>query len=100
EVFGAQTAFLQKNYDKAIEIGNRIISQSGNTPATPGVYRLMAYSYVEGRKDTSGARRFVDQLFATAKPDELVAKDYTLKATIYSKEDPAQVVNIYMDAAN
>ncbi|TCJ14403.1 tetratricopeptide repeat protein [Flaviaesturariibacter flavus] len=100
EVFGAQTAFLQKNYDKAIEIGNRIITQSGSTPASPGVYRLMAYSYVEGKKDTAAARKYVDQLFATAKGDELVAKDYTLKATIYSKEDPAQVVNIYMDAAN
>jgi tetratricopeptide (TPR) repeat protein len=100
EVFGAQTAFLQKNYDKAIEVGNRIITQSGNTPATPGVYRLMAYSYLEGKKDTSAARRYVDQLFTNAKADELVAKDYTLKATIYSKEDPAQVVNIYLDAAN
>ncbi|RYZ21269.1 MAG: tetratricopeptide repeat protein [Chitinophagaceae bacterium] len=98
EVFGAQTAFLQKNYDKALEIGNRIITQSGNTPASPGVYRLMAYSYVEGKKDTAAARKYVDQLFATAKGDELVAKDYTLKATIYSKEDPEQVVKIYQDA--
>ena len=98
EVFKAQPLYLQKKYDEAIAIGNRIIQQSGNAKVEPSVYRLMAYSYLEGPKDTAKARQYVDQLFASTKPDERVSKDYTLKATVYSKEDPAQVVDIYMDA--
>jgi len=99
EYFKAQPLFLQKRYDDAIAIGNRIIQQSGNERVNPTVYRLMAYSMLEGKRDTAGARTFVDKLFSTAKQDELVAKDYTLKATIYSKEEPTQVVNIYLEAA-
>ncbi|RYZ00600.1 MAG: tetratricopeptide repeat protein [Chitinophagaceae bacterium] len=98
EVFKGQTAYLQKNYDQAIQIGNRIIEQSGKEPVSPGVYRMMAYSYLDGKKDTATARRYVDMLFNNTKVDQLVAKDRTLKATIYSKEDPNQVVAIYMDA--
>ncbi|GAA4336522.1 tetratricopeptide repeat protein [Flaviaesturariibacter amylovorans] len=98
DVFKGQAAYLQKNYDEAINIGNRIIQASGKESAAPGVYRMMAYSYLDGKKDTATARRYADMLFANSKPDQRVARDYTLKATIYSKEDPTQVVNIYLDA--
>ncbi|RYY84216.1 MAG: tetratricopeptide repeat protein, partial [Chitinophagaceae bacterium] len=100
EIFKAQPLYLQKKYPEAIAIGERIIQQSGNAKIEPTVYRLMAYSYLEGPKDTAKARQYVDRLFATAKKDEFVAKDYTLKAAIYSKEAPEQVVDIYMDAAD
>ncbi|RYY39548.1 MAG: tetratricopeptide repeat protein [Chitinophagaceae bacterium] len=98
EIFKAQPLYLQKKYSEAIAIGDRIIQQSGNAKIEPTVYRLMAYSYLEGPKDTAKARQYVDQLFATAKKDEFVAKDYSLKAAIYSKEAPNEVVNVYMDA--
>lgn len=99
EIFKAQPLYLQKKYDEAIAIGNRIIQQSGNAKIDPTVYRLMAYSYLEGPKDTAKARQYVDQLFASTKAEELVSKDYTLKAAVYSKEDPAQVVNIFLASA-
>jgi hypothetical protein len=38
-------------------------------------------------------------LFAIAKDEEIVPQDYRLKATSYAKENPDQVVAIYMDAA-
>ncbi|GAB4094239.1 hypothetical protein GCM10028786_31660 [Flaviaesturariibacter terrae] len=100
EVFKAQPLYLQKKYDEAIAIGNRIIQQSGNAKVEPSVYRLMAYSYLEGAKDTAKARQYVDQLFASAKTEELLSKDYTLKAAVYSKEAPTEVVNIFLASAD
>ena len=96
EYFRAQALFCQKNYDEAISVANKIFSTPGETPSA-SAYRLMAYSYLE-KRDTATARRYVDQLFEKTKKDELVAKDYTLKATIYSKESPGQVVQTYMEA--
>jgi tetratricopeptide (TPR) repeat protein len=97
EYFRAQSLFQQKNYNEAIQIGKSILGQTKEA-VNPSVYRLMAYSYLE-TKDTSAAKQYVDQLFANAQKDEFVAKDYTLKATIYAKERPEEVVQIYMDAA-
>jgi tetratricopeptide (TPR) repeat protein len=97
EVFRAQALYLQKKYDEAITIGTKILGQKEERIA-PGVYRMMAYSYME-KGDTATARQYVDQLFKIAKPEEFAAPDYTLKASIYSKEAPDQVVNIYLDAA-
>jgi tetratricopeptide (TPR) repeat protein len=99
EYFKAQPLFLQKRYDEAIAIGNRIIQQSGNERVNPTVFRLMSYSYLE-KKDTAQARVYVDKLFSAAKADEFVAKDYTLKAAIYSKESPAEVVSIILEQAS
>lgn len=98
DVFRAQALFQQKNYDQAIQVGQNIISQS-KEPVSANLYRLMAYSYME-KGDTSAAKQFVDQLFTKAKKDEFVPKDYTLKAAIYSKENPEEVVQIYLDAAS
>ncbi|MDB5253206.1 MAG: hypothetical protein JWP27_2375, partial [Flaviaesturariibacter sp.] len=92
EVFRAQSLYLQKKYDEAISIGNRILAQKEERPG-PGVYRMMAYSYLE-KGDTTTARQYVDQLFKNAKPADIVRPDYTLMATIYSKESPGQVVSI------
>lgn len=98
EYFRAQALFQQKNYDQAISIGQNILNQSKEA-VNPSVYRLMAYSYME-KGDTTTAKQYVDQLFTKAKKDEFVAKDYTLKASIYAKERPEEVVQIYMDAAS
>lgn len=98
EYFRAQALYQQKNYDEAITIGNRILADKSQKPS-PSVYRLLAYSTM-ALGDTAGAKVFVDQLFANAPKDEFVTKDYTLKATIYSKVSPQDVVDIYMDAAS
>ena len=98
DIFRAQALFQQKNYDQAISVGQNILNQSKET-TSPGLYRLMAYSYME-KGDTATARQYVDQLFAKGKKDEFVPKDYTLKAAIYSKESPEEVVQIYLDAAS
>ena len=97
EYFRAQTLFQQKNFNEAIQIGKNILGQT-KEQVNPSVYRLMAYSYLETR-DTTTAKQYVDELFTKANKDEFVAKDYTLKATIYAKERPEEVVQIYMDAA-
>ena len=97
DVFRAQALYQQKNYDQAIQVGQNIISQSKER-ISPNLYRMMAYSHME-KGDTATAKQYVDQLFAKTNKDEFVAKDYTLKATIYSKERPEEVVQIYLDAA-
>jgi tetratricopeptide (TPR) repeat protein len=98
EVFKAVALYQQKKYDEAINVGKNVIDQSKER-IKPGTYRLMAYSYLE-KGDTAAAKPYVDQLFEKSKPDERVGKDVTLKATVYSKEDPEQVVNIYLEEAN
>ena len=98
DIFRAQALFQQKNYDQAIQVGQNILNQSKEA-ISPGLYRLMAYSYME-KGDTAAAKQYVDQLFTKTKKDEFVAKDYTLKAAIYSKESPEEVVQIYLDAAS
>ncbi|HEY1115066.1 MAG TPA: tetratricopeptide repeat protein [Chitinophagaceae bacterium] len=98
EYFRAQALYQQKNYDQAIQVGQSILSQSKDVK-DPSVYRLMAYSYLE-KGDTTTAKQYVDQLFTKADKEDFVAKDYTLKADIYSKENPDEVVQIYLDAAS
>jgi tetratricopeptide (TPR) repeat protein len=99
DYFRAQALYQQKNYNEAINVSQNIIQQSGNQPVNPSVYRLLSYSYME-KGDTSLAKNYVDQLFEKTEKEDFVAKDYTLKAAIYSKESPEEVVNIYLDAAN
>ena len=97
DVFRAQALYQQKNFDQAIAVGQNILNQAKDG-ASANLYRLMAYSYME-KGDTATAKQYVDQLFTKAKKEDFVAKDYTLKAAIYSKERPEEVVQIYMDAA-
>lgn len=78
-----QTLWAKKDYDQAIAGGKNIIAQAG--PSTkPRVYRLIADAVV-AKGDTAGGKEYVDQLFAKAKPEDLNAKDYLLKAAVYSK---------------
>jgi tetratricopeptide (TPR) repeat protein len=97
DYFKAQASFLQKNYDEAISIGKNILSQVGDK-ASANLYRLLTYSYLE-KGDTATAKQYVDLLFSKAKEGALVAQDVTLKADVYSKDFPEQVVQIYLDAA-
>lgn len=77
-----QTLWAKKDFDQAIAGAKNLLAQAG-TKTKPNVYRLLADSYVQ-KKDTAAAKQYVDDLFAKAKPDELNAKDYRLKADVYS----------------
>ncbi len=98
DYFKAQASFLQKNYDEAIATGKNILSQVGDQ-ASANLYRLLTYSYLE-KGDTATAKEYVDQLFTKAKESEIVAMDYSLKADVYSKDYPGEVLQIYLDATN
>jgi predicted Zn-dependent protease len=92
-----QTLWAKKDFDGAIAGAKNIISQVGaNTRAR--VYKLIADSYLQ-KKDTASAKEFVDQYFTKAKPEELTAIDYQMKASVYSiipgQEDI--VYNSYME---
>jgi tetratricopeptide (TPR) repeat protein len=59
---------------------------------------MLSYAHLD-KGDTAGARTYVDQFFAKAKEEELVGNDYTLKADVYAKDDPSQIVQNYIIAA-
>jgi len=63
-------------------VGQSIISRLGDKTKAR-VYRLMAYSTVD-KKDTANAKQYIDTYFQKAKPEEITALDYSLKANIYS----------------
>ncbi len=92
-----QTLWAKKDFDGAISCAKNIISQAGvNVKAR--VFKLIADSYLQ-KKDTAAAKEFVDQYFTKAKPEELTAIDYQMKASVYSiipgQEDI--VYNSYME---
>ncbi len=92
-----QTLWAKKDFDGAITCAKNLVTQVGtNTKAR--VYKLIADSYLQ-KKDTAAAKEFVDIYFTKAKPEELTAIDYQMKASAYSvipgQEDV--VYNSYME---
>lgn len=83
----AQTAFVKKEFQQAIDIGNKIIQQTNNNPK-PRVYRLMTYSYL-GLKDTVKACEFSNTFLAKAPEDFLLAKDFLHHAAVCGRGNPA-----------
>lgn len=73
--------YAQKKYDEAISVGKSIESRLGERTKAR-VYKMLAYSYLD-KKDTLTAKPYIDQYFAKAKPEEIIALDYGLKADIY-----------------
>lgn len=92
-----QTLYAKKQYDQAIAGANAIASKAG-TATKPIVYKLLAYSHVE-KGDTLQARQYIDNYFAKATDEDIIPKDYTLKAIIYSviPGQEAIVVKSYID---
>ena len=92
-----QTLWAKKDFDGAIAGAKNLIAQVGPTTKAR-VYKLIADSYLQ-KKDTAGAKEFVDLYFTKAKPEELSAIDYQMKASAYSiipgQEDV--VYNSYME---
>ena len=93
----AQTDFVQEKYDEAIATGKNIIATAGEN-VNPRVYRLLAYAHLE-KGDTTGAKPYVDQLFAKADDEFLIGQDYLLRGDIYSKDNPNIVKESYLEAA-
>ena len=77
-----QTLWKKGSFDEAIAGAKNIIAQAG-AATKARTYKLIADAYVQ-KKDTAAAKQYIDDYFAKAKPDEIVALDYKLKADIYS----------------
>ncbi len=99
EYFKGVAAYFNKKYSEAINIGKNIIAQA-REQTNPLVYKLVAYSLIEN-KDTASAIPYVEDYFKTQVKDNIVPKDYSLKATAYSTTPgkEAEVVQTYLDAA-
>lgn len=77
-----QTLWAKKSFDEAIAGAKDIIAKAG--PQTKArVFKLIADSYLQ-KNDTPSAKPFIDDYFARAKPEDITALDYSLKANIYS----------------
>lgn len=77
-----QTLWAKKDFDGAIAGAKNIIAQVGPN-VRPRVYKLIADSYLQ-KKDTAGAKEYVDLYFGKANSDELTPLDYQMKASAYS----------------
>lgn len=93
----AQTAFVQKKYDDAINTAKNIVTQVGEK-TNPRVYRLLGYSFV-GKGDSTTACQYVSQFFAKADQDDVIGADYILQADACGKDNPDIVRNSYLKAA-
>jgi len=100
ESLKASMQYVQKNYDQAIATGKSIIDRVGDKTKAL-VYKMIAYSYRD-KKDTLAAKPYIDQYFAKVKPEDVSAKDYALKADIYSAipGQEAVVLQSYIDGVN
>jgi tetratricopeptide (TPR) repeat protein len=93
----AQTYYVQKRYDDAINAGKTII-QKGGDRTNPKVYKMVAYSLIE-KGDSAGARPYVDQYFAKVDPEDIIGFDYILQADAYASDSPVIVREAYLKAA-
>ncbi|MBC7947685.1 MAG: hypothetical protein H7Y42_07380 [Chitinophagaceae bacterium] len=97
EHFIAQTLWAEKKYDEAINLSKSIMSKSGDQTKARS-YILLADAHL-AKADTLGAKQYIDQYFTKAKPDEISAVHYRIRADIYSAV-PGQedvVFNSYLE---
>ncbi|MFT3903216.1 MAG: CDC27 family protein [Niabella sp.] len=89
EYYAAQTYYLNNQFDQAISAAKNVIATAKDL-ANPKAYKLIAYGLL-GKKDTAAAIPFIEEYFKKQLKDEIVPKDYSLKAMAYSttpgKED-------------
>ncbi|HET7896428.1 MAG TPA: tetratricopeptide repeat protein, partial [Flavisolibacter sp.] len=85
EYLTAQTAYVQNNFQAAIDAGKKIVSGTQNP--NPRVYRLLAYSYL-GAKDTASACTNSNLYLEKAPEEEVIGQDYILHATTCGKGNP------------
>ena len=77
-----QTLWAKKDFDAAIAGAKNIIAQAGAATKAK-TYKLIADSYLQ-KKDTAAGKPYIDDYFAKVKPEDITAKDYELKAMVYS----------------
>lgn len=99
EYFTASTYYLNKQYDQAINSAKSVIN-SAKDLANPSAYKVIAYSLIEGKKDTAAAIPYVEDYFKKQHKDDFMPKDYTLKAMAYSTTPGKEqlMFNTYLDA--
>lgn len=99
EYFAASTYYFNKQYDQAINSAKSVIA-SAKDLANPSAYKIIAYSLIEGKKDTAGAIPYVEEYFKKQHQDEFFPKDFTLKAMAYSTTPgkEKEIYQTYMDA--
>lgn len=97
--FAASTHYFNKQYNEAINEAKGVISTAKDL-ANPSAYKIIAYSLIEGKKDTAAAIPYVDEYFKMQHKDEFMPKDYTLKAMAYSTTPGKEQViyQTYLDA--
>lgn len=78
-----QILWAQKKFDEAIAGAKNLIAQAGNNTKSR-TYKLIADSYLQ-KGDANSAKEYIDQYFAKAKSDSVIANDFKLKADIYAK---------------
>jgi tetratricopeptide (TPR) repeat protein len=71
-------------YDQAITAAKGFISTLGDK-ADPRYYKLLAYTYNDGKNDSVSAKNYLDQYFMKQKPDGFLPKDYSFRAQVLSK---------------
>jgi len=81
-----QTSYAKKDYAAAISCTQSMIAEAGQkgVKVNPKAYKLLAYSFVD-KGDTAAGKDAIDNYFSMQKPEEVISKDYELKATVYSK---------------
>lgn len=77
----AQSLWAKKDYDGAIGVLKDIVSKAGDKTKAR-TYKLLAYSYAD-KGDTASAKDYVDQYFAKATDEEIIAQDWILKGAVY-----------------
>jgi predicted Zn-dependent protease len=77
----AQSLWAKKDYDGSIAILKDIIAKAGDKTKAK-TYKLLAYDYAD-KGDTASAKDPIDQYFAKATEEEIIAQDWITKGAIY-----------------
>jgi tetratricopeptide (TPR) repeat protein len=100
EYLYGQLCYVSKDYDCAITKGNKVVNEMG-ARTKPRVYRLLAYSYFD-KGDYQNALKNVNDFFAKEKPEDIISKDFKLKADILAKTGGTneEIYNTYLKGAS
>lgn len=81
----ADILYLDKDYNKALEIARSIIEKEG-AEAKPRIYKLSAYSFA-GKGDSATAAAYMHRYFQIEEDSNLLAKDYELMSILTNEPD-------------
>lgn len=79
EYIKAQTDWLQGKFTETANTLKNILTQTNNNPSITKVFRLMAHTQMS-LKDTTAACEYINQYFAKANDDEIIAADWIVHA--------------------